>query len=170
MKNNTGKYNKLSWSSSNSAVCTVKNGKLTGIAPGTCTIKVKASVSKKTASLKINVVENNGEPIQYGDHKIVISESNVVLDNPGAIDIEIKTGEDLEEISYKLCDINGNDIESGVALEWGEWDGDTTYLSIWPDSENCQYGQYKVIIYETNFPSNCETIYVTVEENAGFSG
>lgn len=57
LHNYTDKYNKLIWSSSDSDVCTVKNGKITGIAPGTSTITVKASVSNKTATKVIKVVE-----------------------------------------------------------------------------------------------------------------
>ena len=170
MKGGTGKYNKISWSSSDVNVCTVKNGKLTGVSPGTCTIKVKSSVSKKVDTLKISVVENNGEPMQYGDHEIILSESNIVFDNPTSIDVEIKTGEDLQEIGYKLCDINGNEVESGVCSELSEWDGDTIFLSIWPDPEYTDYGQYKIIVYETGYPSNCKTINIIVEENASFSG
>ena len=55
--NSTGKYNKLSWSSSDNAVCIVKNGKITGVAPGKCTITVKASVSNKTATKTIKVID-----------------------------------------------------------------------------------------------------------------
>lgn len=57
LKSNTDTYNKLAWYSSDDSICTVTNGKVTGVSTGMCTITVKSSVSQKTDSFTISVVE-----------------------------------------------------------------------------------------------------------------
>jgi len=53
----------VTWSSSNSSVAEVVNGKITGVAPGTATIKVKTKIRSKTASCIVVVKAATVQPL-----------------------------------------------------------------------------------------------------------
>lgn len=62
----------VTWSSSNTKVATVSNGKVTAVTPGTATITVK-SASGKTATCKVTVNYAHSESISLSDHVLYLN-------------------------------------------------------------------------------------------------